>query len=298
MKRTTALYCLATAFAVSLAACSGSSPESPTSPSSVTGSDGAANPDGSTLKVTAPTPLSPTNGAKVDTRRPTLTIANAAGKYSAASLSYRIELLDAAGNFIGAVSIPSGDGTTSYVVETDLAYATDFQWHARAELDGSPGPYSSLATFRSPDAPASPTATTPAPAAPSDGSVGPQRSIGLNEAFGIIMNIHNTLRWNLGGGSSRESRVDFINAAVAAIHYGHPRFNPAGADSGWCVKDAGGGRPQSDDVIVQCGSRDAWDLIGGAGGNGYSFHLDYLGRLPGGQNVYPPPRSALNFLGR
>ena len=36
-----------------------------------------------------------------------------------------------------------------------------------------------------------------------------------------------------------------------------------------------------------------WALIGGAGANGYSFHTDYLGRLPGDQNVYPPPRSAL-----
>ncbi len=62
---------------------------------------------------------------------------------------------------------------------------------------------------------------------------------------------------------------------------------------GWCIKDGGSGRPQSDDVIVRCNSRDAWDLIGGAGANGYSFHVDYIGRLPGDQNVYAPPRSAL-----
>ena len=33
--------------------------------------------------------------------------------------------------------------------------------------------------------------------------------------------------------------------------------------------------------------------IGGAGANGYSFHLDYLGVLPSNQNVYAPPRSSL-----
>jgi hypothetical protein len=44
-------------------------------------------------------------------------------------------------------------------------------------------------------------------------------------------------------------------------------------------------------------SVEAWDLLGGAGANGYGFHLDYLGRLPGNQNVYPPPASALRFLG-
>ena len=80
---------------------------------------------------------------------------------------------------------------------------------------------------------------------------------------------------------------------MAAVHYGHPRYNPKGPDSGWCIKDGGAGRPQSDDVIVRCGSRDAWDMVGGAGANGYSFHVDYIGRLPGDQNVYPPPRAAL-----
>ena len=75
-------------------------------------------------------------------------------------------------------------------------------------------------------------------------------------------------------------------------------YHAAGPDPNWCVKDAGGGRPQSDDVIVVCSTRDAWDLIGGAGANGYSFHEDYLGRLPSVQNVYPPPRSALSVLGQ
>jgi len=59
------------------------------------------------------------------------------------------------------------------------------------------------------------------------------------------------------------------------------------------IKDAGGGRPISDDVIVRCGSREAYDLIVGAGGNGYSWHTDPIGALPGNQNVYPPPRSSL-----
>jgi hypothetical protein len=123
--------------------------------------------------------------------------------------------------------------------------------------------------------------------------VGPPRSIGINEAWSIIVDVHNRLGYDLGSSSTREQRVDFLWTAVATIHYGHPTFNPRGPDSNWCVKDAGGGRPPSDDVLVQCGSRDAWDLIGGAGANGYTFHLDYLGRLPSEQNVYPPPRSSL-----
>ena len=61
------------------------------------------------------------------------------------------------------------------------------------------------------------------------------------------------------------------------MHYGHSRYNPRGPDSNWCIKDAGGGRPISDDVIVRCNSRDAYDLIGGAGANGYSWHVDPIG---------------------
>ncbi len=302
MKRTTVLYSLATAVAVSLAGCSDPN-SSPTSPSSVEATETAANPDGSTLKVTAPTPLSPIDGVKLGNRRPTLTFANAAGKHSATALTYRIHLLDAGGNLIGEVTVPGGEGGTAYAADTDLAYATTYGWRVRAELDGQPGPYSGVALFTTVDAPPPPPPTAPAPdpttpSAPSGGEVGPNRSIGLNEAFNIIVRVHNDLRWNLGSASSRESRVDFLYSAVAAIHYGHARFNPAGPDPGWCVKDAGGGRPPSDDVLVACGSRDAWDLIGGAGANGYSFHLDYIGQLPGNQNVYPPPRGSLGLLGR
>lgn len=294
MKRTTALCSFATAVAVSLAACSGSS-QSPLSPSSVSDSGSAANADGSTLKTTAPTLLSPLDGVELDTRRPTFTFANATGRFSAASMGYRLELLDDSGAVVDFHNLASGDGVTQYTVETDLPNATTYQWRVRAELDGQAGPFSAMGAFRTTDLPAVGGGT---PTGPSTGPVGGQRSIGFNEAFGIIVNIHDTLRWNLGGSSSRESRVDFMNAAVAAIHYGHPRFNPAGGDPNWCVKDAGGGRPQSDDVLAHCSSREAWDLIGGAGGNGYNFHQDYLGRLPGGQNVYPPPHSALGFLNR
>jgi hypothetical protein len=87
--------------------------------------------------------------------------------------------------------------------------------------------------------------------------------------------------------------VAWLFEAVAILHYGHPRFNPAGGDRDWCVKDAGGGRPPSDDVIVRCGSREAWDLISGAGANGYSFDWHSVGRLGSEQNVYPPPISSL-----
>ena len=109
----------------------------------------------------------------------------------------------------------------------------------------------------------------------------------------IIKSVHDAEGWNLGSSSTRDQRIGFLMRAAATVHYGHSRFNSKGPDSNWCVKDAGGGRPISDDVIVRCNSRDAYDLIGGAGGNGYSFHVDSIGILPSNQNVFPPPRSAL-----
>ncbi len=265
--------------------------QSPVSPSAVAGS-ASANPDGSTLKVTAPVIVSPKGGEQVANRRPELVFGNSTGRFTAVALQYRIETFDAAGAFLGARLVSQGAGNqTTFPTETDLAFAVVYSWRVRAEFDGQAGPWSATETFRGP---VQPSAGGPA----TGGNVGPARSIAYPEAAGIIINIHNTLRIDLGSSSSRQFRVDFLNAAVAAIHFGHPRFNAAGPDSSWCVKDAGGGRPQSDDVLVLCRSRDAWDLIAGAGGNGYSFHNDYLGILPSNQNVYPPPQSALSFLNR
>jgi hypothetical protein len=271
-----------------VAACS-QSPQSPVSPSIAAGGDTTANPDGSTLKVTAPTPVSPVNGDRIETQRPTFTFNNASGKYSTVPLSYRIQLLDAAGALQGERTVvQSGGGQTSYEADVDLAYESDFQWRVRAELQGEAGPWSALAQFKTP--------VRPVAGGPFTGQVGPQRSIFFDEALDIIIRIHDELRINLGSRSTREFRIDFLFAAVAAIHYGHPRFNAAGPDPSWCVKDAGGGRPPSDDVLELSRSRDAWDLMGGAGRDGYSFHDDYLGSLPSIQNVYPPPVSALNFF--
>lgn len=285
-------YALQSATVASLAlviACSQAS-QSVVSPSAVDGSS-TANPDGSRLKVSAPVIVAPSGGERQETRRPVLTFSNSTGRFTSVPLVYRVELLDGAGNFLGASAAAQGEGgRTAYQGSIDLSYDTDYQWRVRAEYDGQVGPWSATASFKTP--------LQPVAGGPVTGSVGPRRSIAVGDASAIIVRIHNDLRIDLGSRSTREFRVDFLNAAVAAIHYGHARFNAAGPDPSWCVKDAGGGRPQSDDVLVLCQSRDAWDLIASAGANGYSFHLDYLGKLPGGQNIYPPPVGSLNFLNR
>jgi hypothetical protein len=212
-------------------------------------------------------------------------------------VAYDLELWDSTQRIYNII-VGETPVTGTHVYPTDLAYDTPYSWRIRAAFGDDRGPWSDWGNFRTmiqPVSVASPPSGSAGGAA--SGPVGPPRSIGFNEAYNIIVTIHNTLRIDLGARSSRDYRIAFLNAAVAALHYGHGRFNPQGPDTNWCVKDAGGGRPQSDDVLVTCRSREAWDLISGAGANGYSFHRDYLGVLPSIQNVYPPPRSSLAFLG-
>ena len=72
---------LAAICAVTLVACEGGMP-APTSPSAVVGSGGAAsNPDGTTVKATAPVGLAPTNNATGVSLTPTLSAQAGAGKY-------------------------------------------------------------------------------------------------------------------------------------------------------------------------------------------------------------------------
>lgn len=128
-------------------ACSESRP-APLSPTGSVGSLDAAA-DGSTLKVTAPTLISPTGGGRVDTRRPTFTFGSSTGRYTSTVPAYRLELLDASsGAVLGAQVLAAGQ--TSYTVDADLAADATYAWRVRAELDSAFGPWSSAATFQTP----------------------------------------------------------------------------------------------------------------------------------------------------
>jgi len=275
-------------------ACSGT-PMSPTAPSAATGGTTAANSDGSTLKVTAPGLVAPFDSERTDSRRPTLIWTNSTGKHSPIGFFYELEVVNAADQLVYSATVGETPNSGSHQLVSDLAYNTTYSWRIRAGLDNDRGPWSVWGNFITVLAPVTVTAPTTT-GTTNNGTIGPARSISFNEAFNIIVSIHNGMRVNLGGSSSRDYRINFLFGAVAAIHYGHARWNPQGPDSNWCVKDAGGGRPPSDDVLVRCSTREAWDLISGAGGNNYGWHQDYLGRLPSNQNVYPPGRGSLGFL--
>ena len=101
--------------------------------------------------------------------------------------------------------------------------------------------------------------------------------------------IHDAEHWDLGAGSSRDTRNAFWARVIGCAHHGHPRYNLV-PDPQWHLKNAGAGRPQSDDVAVSMPSRQYWDCIGGAGAQGYKFIASgYPNPLPADQEVYPPP---------
>ena len=249
--------------------------------------------------IDPPMPIEPVG--QISTIAPVFKVQNGRIAGPAGPVIYRIEVGVAPdpGAIAAVLSTGVGSGATTSVSGGNAPFGTILYWRAYATNGAVQSSYSTWAAFRTPDAP--PAAGGGGGVAVGGGgtggggggSVGAARSIDINEAAAIIRAVHDGTGANLGGGSSRDSRNAFFAGAVAAVHYGHPRYNPKGPDSGWCIKDGGAGRPQSDDVIVRCGSRDAWDLVGGAGASGYSFHVDYIGRLPGDQNVYPPPRAAL-----
>lgn len=271
-----------------------SAPMSPTSPSAATEMGvSAANADGSTLKVSKPGLVTPFDSERIDSRRPTMIWQNSSGLNAPVGMAYELEVWNDT-QVIYSMIVGETPSQGTHVYPTDLAYDTAYSWRIRAALENERGPWSDWGNFRTMVAPI----VVSTPSGPVTGTIGPPRSIGFGEAYSIVKAVHDGGRFNLGSRSSRDYRVNFLFGAVAAIHYGHARYNPKGPDTNWCVKDAGGGRPPSDDVIVMCNTREAWDLIISAGGDGYQWHADYLGRLPNSQNVYPPGRSALNFIGQ
>lgn len=136
----------ATAALLALAiACSRQS-ATPVSPSGsgAQGADAAA--DGSTLKVTAPGVVSPTNDAQ-QTDVPTLTASAATAKFGATlpgALAYRFQVNDASGNLVQ----DSGPvGSLAWRPSAQLAFKARHTWRVRAEFGGDAGPWSAPASF-------------------------------------------------------------------------------------------------------------------------------------------------------
>ena len=135
--------------AIAIAIACADKPGSPISPSASGTLTTSAAADGSTLKATAPSPVSPVNAQKVDTPQPMLVVTNSTTTFAAGvSLTYRFEIYNSAGNRVyQSALVPEGSGTTSHITATPLEGAQTYQWQARAEFDGAVGPWSPRSPF-------------------------------------------------------------------------------------------------------------------------------------------------------
>ncbi len=135
--------------AAALALVSGcTSRSNPTSPTSSAVTTPAPSSDGSTLKVTAPTPTSPINDAQAADSQPTLTASTAAPRFDSAGaalpLQYRFEVYGDTGAKVqdsGLMNSPA------FKVTATLSFKKRQTWRVRAESQGFVGPWSSMASF-------------------------------------------------------------------------------------------------------------------------------------------------------
>jgi hypothetical protein len=130
-------------------ACSQTTPVSPQA-AGPTGIDAA--PDGSTLKIGAPTLLSPVNNVQVPQGEPlTLSLSNVTGKFASFPVTYEVEIRNASGVLAANVKFAaSGGPTTTTTVTATLADDSPHTWRARATFGNGLGPWSSAGAFRTP----------------------------------------------------------------------------------------------------------------------------------------------------
>jgi hypothetical protein len=140
---------LITGMALATAATIACNKTSPTAPDTDPFGAGA-NPDGSTLKVTAPAAVSPAANEEVSTA-PQLIVDNSAMKFAGnVTLEYIFEVVDS-GNRVVYRSNPVAqgpNGRTEHEISSELTPDVTFSWRAYAVYQGQRGPMSPNRSFR------------------------------------------------------------------------------------------------------------------------------------------------------
>ena len=134
------VLCSATALFALTVACS-KSPETPVAPSSSSEvTAGAVPSDGSTLKVTAPVPVSPINNAQPDGSI-VLVATKAQGKFTSVSPSYEFEVKNSGGAVVYSRvtgGVGSGPDNVEHTVEGGLEFDAPHTWRVRAVIPAVP----------------------------------------------------------------------------------------------------------------------------------------------------------------
>ena len=129
---------------VTTIACSGGTPVAPDSANSTAAGSIDAGPDGSTLKATAPTLVSPINDVELSTVRPSLHIGGSTARFANQDFDYEFEIQTSGGATVHKQVVGGMDSTPG----DDLQNQSSYRWRARAVLGSSVGPWSNFATFR------------------------------------------------------------------------------------------------------------------------------------------------------
>jgi len=137
-----------------IAACSGpgSSPITP-SPSALAAD---AAPDGSTLKVTAPTLNFPVGGVLVEDLDPDISFGHSSPVYATTlpALQYEVQIFNEDGEMDYARTLnPGGGSSTTHELESDLRENEPHTWRVRARLGEFFGPWSNVGNFVTYEAP-------------------------------------------------------------------------------------------------------------------------------------------------
>ena len=130
----------------SMLACN-KAPQSPTAPPAAVSGESDAAADGSTLKVSAPTLVSPINDTRLTNRRPSMVINNATGKFAERTYTYEFQLMSDSGAVIRTVTLPAGAAQTTWNFPDDLDRDTPYRFRARARLGDAFGPWSGTGRF-------------------------------------------------------------------------------------------------------------------------------------------------------
>jgi hypothetical protein len=126
--------------------------ETPVSPSSAANAGVEAAPDGSTLKATAPNPVSPVNNQQPDGAL-VLTATKAQAKYASFPISYEFEVFNSSNQRVYTSGVTGGVGSgdnVTHTVTAPLEFDQPHTWHVRAVYQGGTGPWSSSASFKTP----------------------------------------------------------------------------------------------------------------------------------------------------
>lgn len=147
--QTYSAFALAAVTALTLACSQAAAP--PTSPAGTDPGSSTANPDGSTLKVTTPVPVSPAGGVEITDLDPDLVINNAEWKFvGGLPLAYVFEVFGDGGELVYR-SNPVAEGPggrTTHETAVDLRQNEVHTWRAYAVYQGQRGPMPSTASFK------------------------------------------------------------------------------------------------------------------------------------------------------